>query len=1031
MKTRFNTYDIVCGVTELQNLVGQRVNQIYDIDNKTYLIRFQGGESKTVLLIESGIRFHTTAFEWPKNVAPSGFSMKLRKHLKNKRLEKLEQLGMDRIIDLQFGTGEAAYHVIVELYDRGNIILTDHELTILYILRPHYEGEEVRFAVREKYPSNRAKEQAVDLTENDVRTLIETAKPGDNLRRLLMPKVDFGPAVIDHVLHKYKLDNCIIEKKENPSTAAEEETTTQQVESGGGGKKSRKQKKRESKSMNMRNFDINTDLATLVQAIQEATRIFAEGRSSVSKGFVIQKREEKPATTVDAAKEDFYQNIEYHPYPFAQFEGQPRAEFATFMLAVDEFYSTQEAQKIDLKTLQQEREALKKLSNVKNDHAKRLDNLTKSQEVDKQKAELITCNQELVEHAIAAVQSLIASQMSWPDIEKVVKEAQADDDPIAGAITKLKLEINHISLRLSDPYKNEEDDDNNEDSTDGLPTLVVDVDLALSAWANARKYYDLKRYAAKKEQKTIDASNKALKSAERKTQQTLKEVRIISTISKARKVYWFEKFYWFISSENYLVIGGRDAQQNELIVKRYMRPTDIYVHAEIQGASSVVIRNPTGAEVPPKTLLEAGTMAISYSVAWDAKVVTNAYWVRSDQVTKTAPSGEYLGTGSFMIRGKKNFLPSCHLIMGLSLLFKLEDSFVERHRGERKLRTFEEEQHALEEQEQRLKELGLNEDVEINLDEELEQNEKLQEDLKTKQLETVDENAEDTDSSEDSTNFPDTQVKIEHDTGRITVRTDSVVESTTEDAEQAKTTGRAVVKQEEEEATIIPAAAPRKKQQQNAKKRKEEKERKTQQELRQQLQNAEEKDSKNSNMKRGQRGKLKKMKAKYKDQDDEERELRMRLLNSAGKDKIDLAKKKAEEELNMQNTQKERRNFARKEEPFQGAAEVDDDDMPAGADVAMLDALTGQPLEDDELLFVIPVVAPYQALQNYKFRVKLTPGTGKRGRAAKTALTMFSKDKNCGTREKDLLKSIKEEALARNIPGKVKLSAPQLQKFKK
>jgi predicted ribosome quality control (RQC) complex YloA/Tae2 family protein len=26
-----------------------------------------------------------------------------------------------------------------------------------------------------------------------------------------------------------------------------------------------------------------------------------------------------------------------------------------------------------------------------------------------------------------------------------------------------------------------------------------------------------------------------------------------------RKVFWFEKFIWFISSENYLVIGGRNA----------------------------------------------------------------------------------------------------------------------------------------------------------------------------------------------------------------------------------------------------------------------------------------------------------------------------------------------------------------------------------------------------------------------------------------------------------------------------------------
>lgn len=67
----------------------------------------------------------------------------------------------------------------------------------------------------------------------------------------------------------------------------------------------------------------------------------------------------------------------------------------------------------------------------------------------------------------------------------------------------------------------------------------------------------------------------------------------------------------------------------------------------------------------------------------------------------------------------------------------------------------------------------------------------------------------------------------------------------------------------------------------------------------------------------------------------------------------------------------------------------------------------------------------------FRYKVKLTPGTGKRGRAAKTALLMFSKDKSCTAREKDLLKSIKDEVLARNIPGKVKISAPQLQKFKK
>ena len=81
----------------------------------------------------------------------------------------------------------------------------------------------------------------------------------------------------------------------------------------------------------------------------------------------------------------------------------------------------------------------------------------------------------------------------------------------------------------------------------------------------------------------------------------------------------------------------------------------------------------TGEPVPPKTLNEAGTMAICNSAAWDAKVVTSAWWVYPSQVSKTAPSGEYLTTGSFMIRGKKNYLPPSYLIYGFAVLFKVGD----------------------------------------------------------------------------------------------------------------------------------------------------------------------------------------------------------------------------------------------------------------------------------------------------------------------------------------------------------------------
>uniref|UniRef100_A0A182QAN7 NFACT RNA-binding domain-containing protein n=1 Tax=Anopheles farauti TaxID=69004 RepID=A0A182QAN7_9DIPT len=1033
-KTRFNTYDVVCSVTELQKLIGMRVNQIYDIDNKTYLIRLARNEEKVVLLLESGLRFHTTSFEWPKNMAPSGFTMKLRKHLKNKRLESLQQLGVDRIVDFQFGSGEAAYHVILELYDRGNILLTDCELRILNILRPHVEGEELRFAVREKYPKDRAKQDKGPPSMEQIKEAIQKAYPGETLRTALNPVLEYGASVIDHVLHTHGLFGCRIggELPDDPALP----------------KKVKKKQKNIAKEFS-KVFDMETDLAPLMSAINDAESMLREAQQHPSAGFIIQKKELKPVK--EGEKEEYYfTNLEYHPYLYNQYQGDPVKEFDSFTTAVDEFYSSLESQKIDLKAFAQEREALKKLSNVKTDHAKRIEELTKVQLEDRKKAELITRNQDLVDKALLAVQSALAAQMSWTDIQDLVKAAQANKDPVASCIRQLKLEINHISLQLTDPYafldeqasdEDEDDDSDREDDEAKLEPMVVDVDLALSAFANARRYYDQRRFAARKEQKTIESSSKALKNAERKTIQTLKDVRTQTTISKVRKVYWFEKFYWFVSSENYLVIGGRDQQQNELIVKRYMRPTDIYVHAEIQGASSVIIKNPAGGEIPPKTLLEAGTMAISYSVAWDAKVVTSAYWVHSEQVSKTAPTGEYLTTGSFMIRGRKNFLPPCHLVLGLSFLFKLEDSSVERHRGERRVRTFDEESvvskdevrseisEQVDEQEIKL------DDVESDQEDQQQQpgGTSLPEKVKTLSIseslendtEEPQEAIEEEDEDEDLPQFPDTHIKVEHDTGKVSVQADPILRRLTSDPDP-----ESVIFLGDDKPYIIQPSAPRKKQISKSKQKANDKKEKEQKAKEKQNASAKEEQQKQQGqLKRGQRAKMRKIKEKYKDQDDDERKLIMEILKSAGNRKQD---EETKEDADLRSDG-QGKGGDRKRTPRLKPGEFEElgDDTPAVADLDMLDTLTGQPVEEDELLFAIPVVAPYQSLHNYKYKVKLTPGTGKRGKASKMALQIFLKDKQCTPREKDLLKAVKDEVLARNIPGKVKLSAPQMQKVQR
>lgn len=77
---------------------------------------------------------------------------------------------------------------------------------------------------------------------------------------------------------------------------------------------------------------------------------------------------------------------------------------------------------------------------------------------------------------------------------------------------------------------------------------------------------------------------------------------------------------------------------------------------------------------------------VCLSKAWDSKIVTSAWWVYPHQVSKSAPTGEYLTVGSFMIRGKKNFLPPHPLIMGFGLLFRVDESSLGLHLNERRVR---------------------------------------------------------------------------------------------------------------------------------------------------------------------------------------------------------------------------------------------------------------------------------------------------------------------------------------------------------
>lgn len=102
----------------------------------------------------------------------------------------------------------------------------------------------------------------------------------------------------------------------------------------------------------------------------------------------------------------------------------------------------------------------------------------------------------------------------------------------------------------------------------------------------------------------------------------------------------------------------------------------------------------------------------------------------------------------------------------------------------------------------------------------------------------------------------------------------------------------------------------------------------------------------------------------------------------------------------------------------------------AAALLKELDSLTGCPRSDDVLLYAVPVCGPYSALASYKLKVKLTPGTLKKGKAAKQALELLVRGGEVLPRERDLMRAVPDAELVACMVGTVKISASGLQQMK-
>ena len=201
-----------------------------------------------------------------------------------------------------------------------------------------------------------------------------------------------------------------------------------------------------------------------------------------------------------------------------------------------------------------------------------------------------------------------------------------------------------------------------------LGERVVSLPRAGTARRAAQLLYDeAKRLAEKR-----DGARIALAETEGRQARPRSAPRPARTAASgpARKPFWFERYRWFITADGAIAIAGRDASSNDLIVRRNLKAGDIYVHADLHGAASVIVKRPTeNPEIPESSLREACQWAVCYSKAWRAGYASGtAFWATPEQVSKTGASGEFVARGAWVIHGTKHFVRDAPLELALGTI---------------------------------------------------------------------------------------------------------------------------------------------------------------------------------------------------------------------------------------------------------------------------------------------------------------------------------------------------------------------------
>ena len=607
-KREMTSVDLAALVGELRSYTGAKVDKAYLYGDDLLRLRMRDFDRGRIeLLIEVG-EVKRTHLSDPENVPdapgrPPEFAKMLRNRISGGDFAGVEQYEFDRILTFEFEREDGDTIVVAELFGEGNIAICDSSSKVLDSLETvRLKSRTVAPGVTYGYPDTRVSPLSIEYD------------------RFAAIMDDSDSDVVRTLATQFNLGGLY----------AEELCTRAGVEKG-------LDIERADGEVYDRIFDALTRLSEQIENRRFDPRVYYEDE----------------------------RRVDVTPLELAEYEDLEFESFETFTRALDDYFTNREdAEEIDEEEEGPDfQEQIERQQRIVDQQEGAIESRMEEAAKTRERAEALYANYDLANEVLTTVRNARAEDRSWDEIEATLEAGAERGIEAAEAVRGIDGESGTVTLDLGERSVTLVVRDGVEKNADRLYTEAKEIEGkaegAREALANTRTELESLR-----ERRELARSGGETETTEGADDDEDEEVDWLSrsSIPVRKGEEWYERFRWFHTSDGFLVIGGRNADQNEELVKKYAERGDRFFHTQAPGAPATLLKatGPSEAsrevDFPERSLEQAAQFAVSYSSVWrDGHFAGDVYAVSPDQVSKTPESGEFVEKGSFVIRGERTY----------------------------------------------------------------------------------------------------------------------------------------------------------------------------------------------------------------------------------------------------------------------------------------------------------------------------------------------------------------------------------------